>query len=212
MPQRPLRRTERSRARRKPERARYDWDTATSILDEALICHVGVAVDDQPLVMPMAFGRIGGHLYLHGAAANATLRALAGGSPACITITLLDGLVLARSAFHHSMNYRSIVLFGRLERVTDDEEKRAALLAIVDHMVSGRSGETRPPTALELRTTLVVRLEIDEGSAKVRTGGPVEEPDDLGLAHWAGVIPLAVVRGEPQPDEPDISEGAMPGP
>ena len=117
-------------------------------------------------------------------------------------MTLLDGLVLARSAFHHSMNYRSVVLFGRAEAVVDDQEKRAALLAIVDHMVSGRSAETRLPTAKEVRATLVASLRIDEGSAKVRTGGPIHYPGDLELPHWAGVIPLGIIRGEPRPDPP----------
>lgn len=145
-----LRRTERSQLRRKAERGRYDWDTVAAILDEALVCHVGFAVDGRPWVVPTAFGRIGHDLYLHGAAGNFALRTLTAGADACVTVTLLDGLVLARSAFHHSMNYRSVVLFGRAEAVPDDDEKRAALLAIVDHMVSGRSGATRPPTAREL--------------------------------------------------------------
>ena len=195
-----LRQTQRSQLRRKAERGRYDWDTVAAILDEALICHVGFAVDGRPWVVPTAFGRIGRDLYLHGAAGNFALRTLTAGVDACVTVTLLDGLVLARSAFHHSMNYRSVVLFGRAEPVVVDDEKRAALAAIVDHMVSGRSGATRPPSAKELRATLVARLPIDEGSAKVRAGGPVDDPGDLDLPHWAGVIPLGLVRGESQPD------------
>ncbi len=200
MPTPPLDRTDRSRLRRKADRGAYDRETVDAILDEALVCHVGFAVDGRPWVVPTAFGRVGDRLYLHGAAGNATLRALAAGVEACVTVTLLDGLVLARSAFHHSMNYRSAMLFGSLSPVTEEGEKRAALLAIVDHMVRGRSRDTRPPTAEELRATLVVSLPIAEGSAKVRAGGPIEEPGDLGLPHWAGVIPVAVVRGDPQPD------------
>jgi nitroimidazol reductase NimA-like FMN-containing flavoprotein (pyridoxamine 5'-phosphate oxidase superfamily) len=186
--------------RRKAERGRYDREVVDAILDEALLCHVGFAVDGRPWVIPTTFARVGDHVYLHGAVGNSALRTLAAGAEACVTVTLLDGLVLARSAFHHSMNYRSLVLFGQAEEVTDGDEKRAALLAIVDHMVEGRSGASRPPTAEELRATLVVRLAIDEGSAKVRTGGPVDDPEDLALPHWAGVIPLSVVRGEPVPD------------
>jgi len=194
--------TERSRVRRKADRGRYDLDTIVAILDEALICHVGFAVDGRPWVVPTAFARVDDHLYLHGALGNFALRTLAAGAESCVTVTLLDGLVLARSAFHHSMNYRSVMLFGHAEAVTNDDDKRAAVLAIVDHMVPGRSVATRLPTPQELRSTLVVRLPIEEGSAKVRTGGPIEEPSDYELPHWAGVIPLAVVRGEPQPDVP----------
>ncbi|MDP9402035.1 MAG: pyridoxamine 5'-phosphate oxidase family protein [Actinomycetota bacterium] len=201
-----LRETDRSRLRRKADRACRDPEVVAAILDEALVCHVGFAIEGQPWVLPTAFARVGSHLYLHGAAGNFALRALAAGAEACVTVTLLDGLVLARSAFHHSMNYRSVMLFGRAERVTDPAEKRAALLAIVDHMVSGRSVATRPPSDAELRATLVVRLAIDEGSAKVRTGGPIEEPADLALGHWAGVVPLSLVRGEPQPDRPVVSD------
>ncbi len=194
-----LRRTDRSQLRRKAGRGSYDWDVVAAILDEALICHVGFAVDGRTWVIPTAYSRIGHDLYLHGAAANFALRTLTAGVDACVTVTLLDGLVLARSAFHHSMNYRSVVLFGRAEAVVDDDEKRRALLAIVDHMVSGRSRATRPPTAKELRATLVARLPIDEGSAKVRSGGPIDDPADVELPHWAGVIPVELVRGEPQP-------------
>lgn len=197
----PLRRTDRSRVRRLADRGTYDGDLVAAVLDEALLCHVGFAVDGRTWVFPTTFARVGDHLYLHGAAGNFGLRALsAGGVEACVTVTLLDGLVLARSAFHHSMNYRSVMLFGSAVAVDDPEEKLAALVAIVDHMEPGRSTATRPPTPEELRATLVVRFPIDEGSAKVRSGGPIDDPDDLSLPHWAGVIPLALVRGEPQPD------------
>lgn len=203
-----LGRTERSRLRRKGDRARYDWDTVAAVLDEALVCHVGFSVEGRPWVVPTAFARVDDRLYLHGAVGNFALRTLASGVEACITVTLLDGLVLARSAFHHSMNYRSVMLFGRAEAVRDDDEKRAALSAIIDHMVAGRTAATRLPSHQELRSTLVVRVPIDEGSAKVRTGGPVEEPADYQLPHWAGVIPITLTRGEPEPHVPDTTHAS----
>ena len=195
-----LRQTPRTRLRRKADRGRHDWDTMAAILDEALVCHVGFEVEGRPWVVPTAHVRVDDNLYLHGATGNFALRTLAAGGEVCVTVTLLDGLVLARSAFHHSLNYRSVMLFGVAEPVTDVDEKRAALLALVDHIEPGRSGASRPPTDEELRATLLVRLAIDEGSAKVRTGPPIDDPDDLALPHWAGVVPLALVRGEPEPD------------
>ena len=209
-----LRQTPRSTVRRLSQRGRYDEAAVHAILDEALICHVGFAVDGAPWVVPTAYARVDDRLYLHGASANFALRTICSGVDVCVTVTLLDGLVLARSAFHHSMNYRSVVLFGRADKVTDEEEKRTALLAVVDHMVSGRNDDTRPPTDSELRATLVARLRIDEGSAKVRTGGPIDDADDYRLPHWAGVIPVSLVRGEPQPDlltAPPASAQKSPG-
>jgi nitroimidazol reductase NimA-like FMN-containing flavoprotein (pyridoxamine 5'-phosphate oxidase superfamily) len=200
MPTTPLRATDRSTLRRHAERGVRDRASVHAILDEALVCHAGFAVDGAPWVVPTAFARVGDHLYLHGASGSFALRSLCSGIEACVTVTLLDGLVLARSAFHHSMNYRSVVLFGRAERVDEEEEKRAALLAIVDHLEPGRSERSRPPSPAELRATLVARFPIDEGSAKVRTGGPVDDPADLALGHWAGVIPVRLVRGEPVQD------------
>ena len=199
-PARTLRVTDRSRVRRKTDRASYDWATLVDVLDEALICHVGFAIDGRPWVMPTAFARVGDAVVLHGAAGNFALKSLAAGAEACLTFTLLDGLVLARSAFHHSMNYRSVMLFGRAEQVTDPGAKRDALLAIVDHMEPGRSRATRAPTTEELRATLVVRVPIDEGSAKVRTGPPIDDPEDYRLTHWAGVVPIRTIRGEPETD------------
>lgn len=193
--------TARTRVRRKSERGRYDDDTIRSILAEAIVCHVGFVVDGQPVVIPTAFAVVDDDLYIHGATANAMLRALASGaSDACVTVTLLDGLVLSRSAFHHSVNYRSVVVFGRGEAVTDADEKHRAVMAIVDHVVPGRSCDTRPPTPEELRATLVVRMPLAEASAKVRTGPPIDDDGDLTLPHWAGEVPLTVVRGEPVPD------------
>jgi uncharacterized protein len=199
--------TGRTRVRRKSERGRYDDDTIGSILAEAIVCHVGFVVDGQPVVIPTAFAVVDDHLYVHGATGNAMLRALASGaSDACVTVTLLDGLVLSRSAFHHSVNYRSVMVFGRGEAVTDADEKRGAVMAIVDHVVPGRSSDTRPPTPEELRATLVVRIPLAEASAKVRTGPPIEDDGDLTLSHWAGEVPLSVVRGEPVADATTTAE------
>ena len=189
-----LQQTDRTRLRRKPDRGSYDRDVANAILDEALICHVGFAVDGHTTVIPTTYARVEDSLYLHGAAGNHALRTLAGGVDCCVTVTLLDGLVLAKSAFHHSMNYRSVVLFGRAGPIDDLDEKRRALDAFIEHMQPGRSTETRAPTDKELRATLVVRLPVDEASVKVRSGGPIDDPDDLELPHWTGVIPISLVR------------------
>lgn len=191
--------TDRTRLRRRADRGHFDRATIDAILDEALVAHVGFVVDGRPVVLPMAYGRIDRTLYLHGAAANAMLRAMVG-APACVTVTLNDGLVLARSTFHHSMNYRSVAIFGEGRKVEDPDEKRAALDAVVEHLVPGRTADARPPTDNELRATLVVALPIEEASAKVRAAGPGDEPDDLDLPVWAGVIPLATVASEPEPD------------
>ena len=174
-------------------------EVVDAIVDEAYLAHVGFVVDGLPHVLPMTYGRAGDVLFLHGAVANAMLRASID-AEICVTITLLDGLVLARSAMHHSMNYRCVVLFGVATKVTDEAEKRRAFDTIVDHAVPGRSALARPADDAELRATLVLRLPIDEGSAKVRTGGPVDDADDLDLPVWAGEIPLRLVAGEPVQD------------
>ena len=192
--------TDRTKVRRLADRGRYDWDTIHSILDEGLVCHLGFAVDGRPWVMPTTYARVENRLYVHGAAANFALKTLASGVDACVTVTLLDGLVLARSAFHHSMNYRSVMIFGRAERVDDPQEQYDSMIAIVEHLVPGRSADTRLPSPEELRKTLIVRLELDECSAKVRTGGPIDDEEDMALGHWAGVLPLTMVPGEPVPD------------
>ncbi|MHB1446705.1 MAG: pyridoxamine 5'-phosphate oxidase family protein [Acidimicrobiales bacterium] len=194
--------TDRTRLRRKTERGHHDRETVAAILDAGLICHVGFSLDGRPWVFPTTYARVGEVVYLHGAVGNFALRTLAGGAEVCVTVTVIDGLVLARSAFHHSMNYRSVMLFGAAEAVTDEAEKRAALLAIVDHMAPGRSADSRTPTPEELRSTLVVRLAITEGSAKIRTGPPIDDEEDMGLSHWAGVLPLSLVPGTPIPDGP----------
>ncbi|HEX5615941.1 MAG TPA: pyridoxamine 5'-phosphate oxidase family protein [Acidimicrobiia bacterium] len=192
--------TARTKVRRKADRARYDAATVHAILDEALLAHVAFTVDGQPWIVPMTYARVGDTLYFHGARANHALGALADGAPACISVTLLDGLVLSRSSFHHSMNYRSVVVFGTGHEVVDADEKHAAVQAVVEHVVPGNTGVARPPTDAELRATLVVAVPLVEASAKVRTGPPIEEPDDLALAVWAGVIPIATVFGAPVAD------------
>jgi nitroimidazol reductase NimA-like FMN-containing flavoprotein (pyridoxamine 5'-phosphate oxidase superfamily) len=191
--------TDRTRVRRLPKRADYELETIRSIVDEALICHVGFVVDGLPVVIPTIHWREDDTLYIHGSAASRTLRSLKDGVDACVTITLLDGLVLARSAFHHSMNYRSVVVFGKAREVTG-EEKLRALDGLVEHVVRGRSAEIRPPNEIELRQTLVLALPIEEASAKIRTGGPVDDAEDYALPVWAGVVPLSLVPGIPVPD------------
>ncbi len=198
--------TARTDLRRKKERGSHRRQEIFGILDEALICHVGFDDDGTTCVLPSTFVRIGDLLYLHGAVGNRMLQVAASGDEICISVTLLDGLVLARSAFHHSMNYRSVMLLGRGVTVDDPEEKRTALLATVDHMVAGRSHHARPPSPTEIRATRVVRFPITEGSAKVRTGGPVDDGDDLGLPVWAGEIPIVLGTGRAVP-APDLADG-----
>ncbi len=188
--------TDRTRLRRHAERGDFDRATAYAILDEAYLAHVGFVVDGSPKVLPMTFGRVDDRLYLHGAAGNAMLKA-AFGTEVCVTVTLLDGLVLARSAFHHSMNFRSVVLLGIAEKVEDPAEKVAALDAVVDHVVPGRSRVARGTSDIEAKKTAVMRLRIDEGSCKVRTGDAIDEPEDLALEVWAGVVPLRLTPGDP---------------
>ncbi len=185
---------DRTRLRRHPERGRYDEGAVHAILDEAIVAHVGVLTELGPVVLPMAYGRIDRTLYLHGAAGNAMLGA-AEGSPGCATVTLLDGLVLAKSAFHHSMNFRSVVVFAPGRRVEDEAERRLALDAIVDHIVPGRTAEARPPTESELRATRVLALDLGSASAKVRTGPPIDDEADADWPAWTGTIPITLVRG-----------------
>ena len=187
--------TDRTRVRRLAERGKYETETIHAILDEALICHVGFVVDGKPVVIPTIHWREGNTLYFHGSAASRMLRSLKNGVDACVTVTLLDGLVLARSAFHHSMNYRSVVVFGTAREVGEDE-KVQALESLVEHVVRGRSKEVRAPNLKELRQTLVLALPIDEASAKIRTGGPVDDEEDYALPVWAGVLPLTMTAGE----------------
>ncbi len=200
-PERDAAPSERVRVRRKRERGSYDRALIDAILDEALIAHLGIADEHgQPFVIPTLHARCGDVVYCHGSAASRTLRALAGGAPACLTVSLIDGLVLARAAMHHSANYRSVMLIGTARTVSDPVEKRAALEAVVEHIVPGRASEVREPSENELRATAVVALPIEEASAKVRTGPPLDDEDDYELSAWAGVIPLSLAAGAPVPD------------
>ena len=198
--------TQKTKIKRLPDRAEYDRETIHGILDEALICHVGFVVDDQPYVIPTIHARVGDTLYLHGSAASRMLRTLGKRANACVTVTLLDGLVLARSAFHHSMNYRSVVILGPLEEVIDPDERNKVLDAIVEHIIPGRLAEARRPTRKELKATTVVKIQISEVSAKIRTGPPGDDDEDYDLPVWAGVIPLSLQPGKPIPD-PLLKEG-----
>ncbi len=203
--------TPRTTVRRLPERARYDRTTIHAILDEGLVCHVGFVDEGQPFVIPSAYARVGERLVVHGSAASRMVKALAAGTPACVTVTLLDGLVLARSGFHHSMNYRSVVVVGTATELTEPAEKRRALDAIVEHVVPGRVASVRPPSENELRATRVVALPLDEASAKVRTGPPKDDEDDYALAVWAGELPLRLEPLEPVAD-PRLAPGTKPPP
>jgi nitroimidazol reductase NimA-like FMN-containing flavoprotein (pyridoxamine 5'-phosphate oxidase superfamily) len=194
----------RSTVKRQPARARYDAETVHAVLDAAPMGHLGFVVDGQPFVIPMLYGRVGDAVYLHGSVASRLMRTMAGGIEVCLTVTLVDGLVLARSAFHHSMNYRSAVAFGRAVPV-DGDEKVLGLKAISDQLRPGRWDEVREPNEVELRQTSVLRLDIEEASAKARTGGPIDEPEDLDLPVWAGVIPCELAWGTPIPDEEQLS-------
>lgn len=186
--------------KRLPARGAYDRDTIYSILGEAFICHVGFFVDGQLYVIPTVFARIGDDLYIHGSSASRMLRSLAKGIDVCVTVTLIDGLVLARSAFHHSINYRSVVILGKAELVEDTEEKNKALEAFTEHVIPGRWAEVRWPTELELKATTVLRLPITEASAKIRTGDPKDDEEDYGMDVWAGVLPLNHIPSKPVPD------------
>lgn len=190
----------RTRLVREADRAVYDRAAAYKILDEGFICHVGFAVDGQPFVIPTGYGRVGDNLYIHGSAASRMLRRIDEGVAVCVTVTLLDGLVLARSIFNHSMNYRSVVILGTAVAVKDATEKLEALRLLSEHILPGRWVESRQPNEKELKATLVMRLPIQEFSAKVRQGPPVDEDADYAFPTWAGVIPLEIVAGEPEND------------
>jgi nitroimidazol reductase NimA-like FMN-containing flavoprotein (pyridoxamine 5'-phosphate oxidase superfamily) len=192
--------SERTTVRRLAKRGSYDRKLIDEILDSALMCHVGFVVDGSPFVIPTIHVRIGDRLYFHGSPASRMLKALARGIEVCVTVTIVDGLVLARSAFHHSMNYRSAMVFGSARTVDDPEVKFRVLHALSDHLVRGRWEHVRTPTPAELNATLVLSLPIAEASAKVRTGLPVDDEEDYGLPVWAGVIPLALSAGTPEPD------------
>lgn len=192
--------TERTTVKRLPKRGVYEREPIYQILDEAFICHVGFAVDGQPFVIPTGYARVDDRLYIHGSQISRMLRTLAAGIDVCVTVTLLNGLVLARSAFHHSINYRSVVVFGRAAMVDEREAKLAALRAFSEHVVPGRWAEVRQPTDQELKATAVLSLPLAEASAKVRTGPPIDDEEDYALPVWAGVVPLRLVAGGPERD------------
>jgi nitroimidazol reductase NimA-like FMN-containing flavoprotein (pyridoxamine 5'-phosphate oxidase superfamily) len=192
--------TERTTVRRLPARGAYDKETVHRILDQGLICHLGFVVDGQPFVIPTIYVRVGETIYVHGSPASRMLRALEQGVSACVTVTHVDGLVLARSAFHHSMNYRSVVIFGTAIVVDDPEKKQEVLHALTDHLIRGRWQEIRQPSPQELKRTLMLAIDIREASAKIRVGPPLDDEEDYQLPVWAGVLPLAVTAGEPVPD------------
>ena len=192
--------TERTQVRRLPKRAVYDREAVYRILDEGLVCHIAFVADGKPVVIPTGYARDGDMLYLHGSTASRMLRTLASGVDVSVAVTLLDGLVLARSAFHHSINYRSVVIFGRATPVSDPAAKREALRLFTEHMVPGRWQDVRPPTEKELQATAVLTLPLEEASAKVRTGGPLDDEEDYALPAWAGVIPMCLTPASALPD------------
>jgi len=199
--------TERSSVKRLPARGVYDREVIHQILDAGLVCHLGFVVEGQPFVIPTTYVRVGETLYVHGSPASRMLQTLEQGVAACVTVTLVDGLVLARSAFHHSINYRSVVVFGTGIVVSEPQEKMAVLKALTDHLIPGRWDEIRQPNSMELKRTLVLAIPIEDASAKIRVGPPLDDDDDYQLGVWAGVVPLRVTASTPVPDPklaPDI--------
>lgn len=198
--------TKRTQLHRRPNRASYDRDVINPILDEAFVCHFGFVSDGQPYVIPTAFARADNVLYVHGSSASRTLKVAKSGISVCLTVTILDGLVIAKSALNNSMNYRSVVVLGVAHEVSERAEKCEALRVLTEHIVPGRWGDTRPPTAQELKATTVLALPLEEASAKIRTGGALDEEEDLDLPYWAGVLPIGLeVRppvSEPNADGP----------
>lgn len=201
--------TTKTTLKRLPKRGVFDRETVYDILDEAFICHVGFVVEGQPFVIPTGYGRVEDTLYIHGSAASRMLRSLAAGVEVCVTVTLLDGLVLARSAFHHSFNYRSVVVFGQARVVESNEEKMTALAAFTEQVIRGRWAEVRWPNEQELKATSVLALRLEEVSAKVRTGPPLDDEEDMNLPVWAGVLPLHLATAAPI-TAPDLRVDAAP--
>jgi uncharacterized protein len=202
--------TARTELRRLPERGRHDRETIETILDESFVCHLGFAVGTQPFVIPMIYGRSADVLYLHGSSGSRLVTALRGGADVCLTVTLIDGLVLARSAFHHSLNYRSAVVFGRATVVSDPATRLEALRVISEHLVPGRWADVRPPSERELRQTIVLAIPLREASAKVRSGPPADDAADLSHPCWAGVVPLGLTTGDPVDDPHLASDTPLP--
>ena len=202
----PLKRTDRSRVKRLPKRGHYDFDAVAAILDAGFLCHIGYVIDGAPLVTPTAYWREGRRVYWHGSHASRMLNIQAAGAPVCLTVAHVDGFVMARSAFHHSINYRSVMLFGSAHAIGDADEKLAALRGFVDRMYPGRWETLRPVNRKELRATTVLWMDIDEGSAKMRSGPPVDDEPDYALPVWAGVVPVRMVADRPTND-PRLSPG-----
>ena len=200
----------RTRVVREPQRAVYDRDAINQILDEAFICHVGFIVDGQPFVIPTSYGRDGDNLYIHGSSASRMLRQITQSVPVCVTVTLLDGLVLARSIFNHSMNYRSVVILGEAQLVDDPAEKLHALRTLSEHILPGRWDQVREPNEQELKATSALRVPLSECSAKIRTGPPIDDAEDMNFPVWAGVLPLTLVPGAPIADEALPANVALP--
>jgi nitroimidazol reductase NimA-like FMN-containing flavoprotein (pyridoxamine 5'-phosphate oxidase superfamily) len=194
-------RTRRTTVKRLPARGVYERSAIEAILDEALICHVGFVHDGQPFVIPTGFARDGDSLFIHGSPASRMLKTLSGGVPVCVTVTLVDGMVVARSAFHSSMNYRSAVILGTATPVLDEDRKLPAMKLLVDHLIPGRWDDLRPITPKELKATLILEIPLNEASAKIRTGGPKDDEEDYALPIWAGVVPLALTSSPPVQDE-----------
>lgn len=192
--------TERTKVKRIPKRGNFDRETIYSILDEGFVCHVGFTAHGQTFVIPTGYARRDDTLLIHGSAASRMMRSLSGGIDVCVTVTLLDGLVLARSAFHHSVNYRSVVIFGKARLIEDEQEKLESLYAFTEHIVPNRWNEIREPNDLELKATTVLALPLEEASAKIRTGDPVDDAEDYEMDVWAGVIPLHITAGDPVDD------------
>ena len=195
-----IQQTSRTTLKRLPQRGRFDREQINAILDEGFICHVGFVVDGQPFVIPTGYARVDDRLIIHGSQASRMLRSLAQGVDVCVTVTLIDGLVLARSAFHHSMNYRSVVVFGHATIIKNREEKIAALRALSEHMIPGRWNDVREPNERELQSTTVLSLPLNEASAKIRSGPPLDDEEDYALSVWAGVIPLRITADTPIAD------------
>ena len=204
-----LTQTQRTTLKRLPQRGSFDREVLNAILDEGFICHVGFSMDGRPVVIPTGYARDGARLYIHGSQASRMLRTVGQGIDVCVTVTLIDGLVLARSAFHHSMNYRSVVIFGRATLIENRDEKIAALRNLSEHMIPGRWDDVREPNERELQLTTVLSLPIEEASAKIRSGPPLDDEEDYDLNIWAGVVPLGIAAGAPIND-PRLKEAAKP--
>lgn len=203
--------SDRTRVRRVPDRGVYDAEAINRILDDNILCHVGFNADHGPVVLPTLFGRDNNVIYLHGSSGAHMLRNMRGGIPVSVAVTSVDGIVAARSHFHHSINYRSVVIFGNAVEITDVQEKLHALEILTNHVMPGRWDEARQPNTAEFTQTMVLKLSLEEASAKVRVGPPIDEEEDMSLDVWAGVIPMAVVAGEPI-DSPDLKSGMPPTP